>query len=121
MTRRTARSVSGDVNALQIRLGRKLARRVSRVSDTAVDDNVELTRASGMYLRGTATSRIKPSLHTEGFGFVASAGAVMNGDRHKSLNVIAEYCPRILLSSFQTKLQVIGYVCNREIVGRTPR
>ena len=53
-----------------------------RERNLAVNDDVELAGASGLYLHRTPSSRIKPRLHTEGVGFVVSDGAVKDHDRH---------------------------------------
>ena len=58
---------------------------VARVGEFTVDNHVELARFAGLNVHQPAPARFDPSLHTEGFGLVASGSAVMNVDGH-------EYC-----------------------------
>ena len=55
---------------------------VARVGELAVDDDIELARLAGLNVHRPAPAGFDPSLHTEGFGLVASGGAVMDQDRH---------------------------------------
>ena len=67
---------------LQIGVRREPARRVARIDEFLVDYDVELARLALSHLYRPTPASFNPSLHTEGFGFVASTGAVMNQDRH---------------------------------------
>jgi hypothetical protein len=53
-----------------------------RESYLTVNDDIELPRASGLDDHRTTSTRLKPSLHTEGFGFVVSDSAIKDEDRH---------------------------------------
>ena len=57
---------------------------VARVDELVARQDVELARLARLDLDRSAPASLNPSLHTEGFGFVASGGAVANEDRHVS-------------------------------------
>lgn len=71
-------------NICQVGLRRQPSSLVSRESNLAVNDDVELASASGLYVHRTTSSRIKPCLHTEGIWFVVSGCAIKDDDRHNS-------------------------------------
>ena len=68
--------INSQPNGFQVGIRRKPSGLKSGVSDLAVNDDVKLAAASGLYVHRSMATRLKPSLHTEGFGFVASGGAV---------------------------------------------
>jgi len=72
-----------QLHPLQISFGRKASCLVSRVRKMSVDYHVELSGLSLPHVHGATSSTFDPSLHTEGFGLVASSGAVMDDDRHE--------------------------------------
>jgi hypothetical protein len=65
----------------QVGFRREPSRLISRESNLTVNDDVELPSASGLDVHRTTSSRLKPGLRTEGFGFVVSGGAVKDQDR----------------------------------------
>ena len=67
---------------LQVRVGREASRLVLGVGQLAIHHDVELAALADLYSDGAAASRLKPSLHTEDFGFVASGSAVVDHDGH---------------------------------------
>lgn len=69
-------------DAREIGLPRKPPRLVARVHGRTIDDDIELAHLARVELDGPAPATFDPSLHTEGFGFVASGGAVMDDDGH---------------------------------------
>ena len=75
--------IDSQPNGFQVSIRRKSSGFISGVSDLAVNDHVKLAAASGLYVHQRMATRLKPSLHTEGFGFVASGGAVKDENRHK--------------------------------------
>ena len=66
----------------QFGVRREPSRLVARVDELFVDDDVELARLALLDFNRPTPVSFKPGLHTEGFRFVASVGAVMNGDNH---------------------------------------
>jgi hypothetical protein len=66
----------------QVDLGGKASRFKAGVRDPTVDNDVELALLPALYVHRTTPASLNPSLHTEGFGLVASGGAVVNDDRH---------------------------------------
>jgi hypothetical protein len=71
-----------ELDLLQIGVRREPSRLVARVDELFVDDDVELARVSGLDVNRPAPASFNPSLHTEGFGFVVSGGAVMYENSH---------------------------------------
>ena len=70
------------LHRLQVGLGGKSFRFIARVNDATIDDDVELATLAGLHVHGSTSKSFDPSLHTEGFGFVASGGAVVNDRCH---------------------------------------
>jgi len=66
----------------EIRVRRETSGVVAGIHELAVRNDVELARFPRLNVHRTAPARFKPSLHTEGFGLVASTGAVMDQDGH---------------------------------------
>lgn len=66
----------------KVRVDGEAAGLVARVREPAVEHDVELPGLAGLDVDGPAAAGLKPSLHTEGFGFVASGGAVVDDDGH---------------------------------------
>jgi hypothetical protein len=71
-----------ELDLLQVGVRWETSRLVARVDELFIDDDVELARLSWPNVDRPATASFNPSLHTEGFGFVASDGAVMYEDSH---------------------------------------
>ena len=72
-----------ELDLLQVGVRWETSRRVARVDELFMDDDVELARLARPNVNGPAPANFNPSLHTEGFGFVASDGAVMYEDSHE--------------------------------------
>src|ERR1035437_8874461 len=71
-----------ELDLLQVGVRRETSRPVARVDELFIDDDVELARLARLNVDRPAPASFNPSLHTEGFGFVASDGAVMYEDSH---------------------------------------
>jgi hypothetical protein len=74
-----------------------------REGNLTVNDDVELPGASGLDGYRTTPTRLKPSLHTEGFGFVVSDSAVKDQNRHIDRfsleHYISSVCSRTCVAS----------------------
>jgi len=71
-----------ELHLSQVGLRGKLSGFVSGVNDAVVDHDVELAGLSRLQFHRAPSASLDPSLHTEGFGLVASSGAVVNDARH---------------------------------------
>ena len=71
-------------NVCQVGLRWEPSGLVPRECNLAVNDDIELASAPGMYDHWTTSSRIKPCLHTDGIWFVVSGSAIKDNDRHSS-------------------------------------
>jgi hypothetical protein len=71
-----------ELDLLQVGVRWETSRPVARVDELFIDDDVELARLARPNVHRPAPASFNPSLHTEGFGFVASDGAVMYEDSH---------------------------------------
>jgi len=78
----TSAAVPLGANLLEIGLGREASRLVLGIGQPAIDHDVELARFTYLDLDGALPARLKPSLHTEDFWFVASGSAVVDDDGH---------------------------------------
>ena len=76
------RQARSGKDLLQVRFPGKAAGREARVGELAIDDDIELARLAGLDVDRPAAAGFEPSLHTEGFGLVASSSAVMDEYRH---------------------------------------
>ena len=71
-----------ELDLLQVGVRWKTPRLVARVDELFIDDDVELARLARLNVDRPAPASFNPSLHTEGFGFVASGSAIMYEDSH---------------------------------------
>lgn len=76
------RAAALEPDLLQVGVRRETSRLIARVDELFIDHDVELARLARPNLNRPAPANFDPSLHTEGFGFVASDGAVMDEDSH---------------------------------------
>ena len=70
------------IDLLQIGFPREASGAITRVDELAVEDDIELAGLARLDRDGLSPASLEPSLHTEGFGFVASRAAVTDQDRH---------------------------------------
>src|SRR5512132_133326 len=75
---------ASELDLLQVGFPWEASRPGARVDELFADHEVELAGLARPDLDRSMPASLDPSLHTEGFGFVASAGAVVNDDRHVS-------------------------------------
>ena len=71
-----------ELDLLQVAVRRETSRFVAGVDQLPFDHNVKLTDLARLNVNWATPVSLEPSLHTEGFGFVASVGTVMNENRH---------------------------------------
>ena len=76
------RAAASELEFLQVRVRGESSRLVARVDELFADDDVELARLARPNVNRPAPASFDPRLHTEGFGLVASDGAVMYDDSH---------------------------------------
>lgn len=76
------RAAALELDLLQVGVRWKSSRLVARVDELFIDDDVELARPARPNVNWPAPASFDPSLHTEGFGFVVSGGAVMYENSH---------------------------------------
>lgn len=67
---------------LEVLLGGEAPGVVARIHQALAGQDVELSRLPDFERHGSAPAGLDPSLHTEGFGPIASAGAVADDDCH---------------------------------------
>jgi hypothetical protein len=86
-------------DVLKIGIRRKASSLAFRERNLTVNDNVELPSASGLDGYRPTSTRLKPSLHTEGFGFVVSDNAVKDQNRHIERLPLEHYIERLLVNN----------------------